>query len=120
MTERYSVYQHWDPLKVCLVGKSYSPQFYSFIKNTKVRTVFEQIAQETEEDYQKLIKLLESFGVEVRRPDVPDDWQERIEWNKIMPPPMTPRDYSITLGSNLFFVTHNPRWNKIKDTISTA
>lgn len=117
MTEKYSVYQHWDPLKVCLVGKSYSPQFYSFIKNPKVRTVFEQIAQETEEDYQKLIKLLESFGVEVHRPDVPDDWQKRTEWdnpNKIINPPMTPRDYSISLGSNLFFNSYIPPWDNLK------
>jgi N-dimethylarginine dimethylaminohydrolase len=118
MTEKYTVYQHWDPLKVCLVGKSYSPQFYSFIKNSKVRSVFEQIAQETEEDYQKLIKLLESFGVEVHRPYVPDDWQERTEWsnpNKIIPPPMTPRDYSISLGSNLFFNAYTPPFSNIKD-----
>lgn len=120
MTEKYSVYQHWDPLKVCLVGKSYSPQFYSFIKNSRVRTVFEQIAQETEEDYQKLIKLLESFGVEVLRPDVSDNYEECLEWNsnKIIPPPMTPRDYSISLGENFFFKCYNElrleKWNIYK------
>jgi hypothetical protein len=27
----FNVYQHWDPLKVCIVGKSYAPEFYSFI-----------------------------------------------------------------------------------------
>lgn len=122
MTEKYSVYQHWDPLKVCLVGKSYSPEFYSFIKNPKVRTVFEQIAQETEEDYQKLIKLLESFGVEILRPDVSDNFRDCTEWNtpnKIIPPPMTPRDYSIALGSNLFFSTWNGGnkfWENFKDS----
>lgn len=54
----HSVYQHWDPLRVCLVGKSYSPEFYKFIDNPKVRLVMEKIARETEEDYQKLISLL--------------------------------------------------------------
>lgn len=113
----YSVYQHWDPLRVCLVGKSYSPQFYSFIKNAKVRTVFEQIAEETEEDYQKLIKLLKSFGVEIHRPEVSDNWQECLERNsnKIVPPPMTPRDYSISLGSNLFLGTYDKLENFWKD-----
>lgn len=119
MTERYSVYQHWDPLKVCLVGKSYAPEFYSFIKNPRVRTVFEQIAQETEEDYQKLIKLLESFGVEVLRPDVSDNHEECFEWNsnKIIPPPMTPRDYSISLGGNFFFQCfplNKELWDRVK------
>ena len=69
----YTVYQHWDPLKVCMVGKSYPPEFYSFIANSRVRNVLEKIAYETEEDYQKLIKLLESFGVEVLRPDIPSN-----------------------------------------------
>ena len=44
----YSVYQHWDPLRVCIVGKSYSPEFYHFIKNDRIRVVFERIARETE------------------------------------------------------------------------
>ena len=44
----YSVYQHWDPLKTCIVGRSYPPEFYAWIKNTKTRSIFERIAQETE------------------------------------------------------------------------
>jgi hypothetical protein len=62
----YSVYQHWDPLKVCVVGRSYPPEFYSWIKVPHVRELFERIAIETEEDYQNIIKKLESFGVKVR------------------------------------------------------
>ena len=57
----YNVHQHWDPLRVCVVGRSYSPKFYDYIKNSKVQDVFYQIAEETEEDYQKLIQVLESF-----------------------------------------------------------
>lgn len=101
----YSVYQHWDPLKVCIVGRSYSPEFYSFIKNSRVKSVLEKIASETEEDYQKLIKLLESFGVDVLRPTVYDDYTRYLVDGKIEPPPMTPRDYSIMLGEKFFFQT---------------
>jgi glycine amidinotransferase len=103
----YSVYQHWDPLEVCIVGKSYPPEFYSFIKNPKIRTVFEKIAEETEEDYQKLVRLLESFNVEVLRPNVGDDYKWYMMYDKdpvvIQPPPMTPRDYSIMLGDQFYF-----------------
>ena len=56
----YSVHQQWDRLKVCAVGISYPPEFYSFIKNSKARSVMERIAQETEEDYQNLIRTLSS------------------------------------------------------------
>ena len=100
---KYSVYQHWDPLKVCIVGKSYSPEFYHFIKNDRVRTVMERIARETEEDYQKLIVLLESFGVEVWRPTVSDDFRQYLSTNgKIYPPPMTPCDWSVMVGDTFY------------------
>jgi N-dimethylarginine dimethylaminohydrolase len=119
----YSVYQHWDPLKVCAVGKSYSPEFYKFITNTKIRTVFEKIAEETEEDYQKLIYLLESFGVEVIRPTVSNNYLDYLdkETNKILQPPMTPRDYTIMLGEDFYIKTKvendgKKLWEQIKGT----
>ena len=75
---KHSVHQHWDPLKVCLVGRSYPPEFYSRVKNPKVRSVMERIAVETEEDYQKLITLLEKFNVKVLRTDISDDVNDYI------------------------------------------
>jgi N-dimethylarginine dimethylaminohydrolase len=94
----YSVYQPWDPLKVCIVGKSYPPEFYNFITNIRVRKVLERIAQETEEDYQKLITLLESFGVTVMRPDINPDREFYTRNGQIAPPPMTPCDWSVMIG----------------------
>ena len=95
----YSVYQHWDPLKVCVVGRSYSPEFYSWIKISHVRKLFECIATETEEDYQNIIKKLESFGVTVLRPTIPDN--SFID-GKYLPPPMTPRDYTVMVGETFY------------------
>lgn len=110
----FNVYQHWDPLKVCIVGKSYSPEFYSFINNSKVRVVMERIARETEEDYQKLITKLKEFGVEVIRPTLTDNYLDYLDphSNKIMAPPMTPRDYSIMLGENFYFMARDPNINR--------
>lgn len=98
----YSVYQHWDPLKVCIVGKSYNPKFYDYITNKKIRNVFYKIAEETEEDYQKLINLLESFKVKVLRPEVSDNHHDYLINNSVLPPPMTPRDYSAMIGNNFY------------------
>jgi hypothetical protein len=109
----YSVYQHWDPLKVCVVGRSYPPEFYSWIQNPAVRSLFEKIAIETEEDYQNIIKKLESFGVNVLRPEIydrnhylmPDD-------SRYIPPPMTPRDNTIMVGNNFYHTLDKaPGWN---------
>ena len=95
----YSVYQHWDPLKVCVVGQSYPPEFYSWIKISHVRKLFERIAIETEEDYQNIIKKLESFGVSVLRPEVPVN---SFINGKYQPPPMTPRDYTVMVGDTFY------------------
>ena len=102
----YSVHQHWDPLKVCAVGRSYPPEFYSFITNSRVRDVMERIAIETEDDYQKLIKLLESFGVEIVRPEINPDFSVYLIDGKYSPPPMTPCDWSIMVGDRFY---HNWR-----------
>jgi N-dimethylarginine dimethylaminohydrolase len=112
----YSVYQHWDPLKVMAVGVSYPPELYDYIKNEKVRKVFYQIAEETEEDYQKLIKLLESLGAQTVRPNMDPAIElakYAIKNNKIIDRPwaMQPRDYSIMLGET-FYCSADPIANK--------
>lgn len=118
----YSVHQHWDPLKVCAVGQSYPPEFYSFIANSRVRSVMERIAIETEEDYQKLITLLESFGVEIVRPEINLDFSTylgtRLGTSKYSPPTMmTPRDYTAMIGDQFFMPALYPSqslWDMMK------
>jgi hypothetical protein len=95
----YSVYQHWDPLKVCVVGRSYPPDFYSWITVPHVRELFERIATETEEDYQNIINKLESFGVKVLRPNLSTD---PFINGKFLLPPMTPRDYTVMVGNTFY------------------
>ncbi len=111
-----TVYQHWDPLKVCAVGRSYPPEFYSRIKNTKVRNAMEKIAIETEEDYQKLISKLEEFGVTVLRTDLSDDPEVYVndkiphpkgEGHVTEYPPMVPRDYTGMFGGTFFMPSKN-------------
>ena len=99
----YSIYQHWDPLKVCVVGRSYPPEFYSWIQVPHVRALFEKIAIETEEDYQSIIKKLQEFGVETLRPDLPESG---FNGTKYVAPPMTPRDYTLVSG-NTFYSHYN-------------
>ena len=95
----WSVYQHWDPLKVCVVGRSYPPEFYSWIKVPHVRSLFEKIAIETEEDYQNIIKKLQSFGVKILRPDLP---KKTFVNGQYLLPPMTPRDYMVMIGDTFY------------------
>ena len=102
----YSVYQHWDPLTTCVVGRSYPPEFYSWIKVPRVRDLFEKIAMETEEDFQLIIRKLEEFNVKVLRPEIPENV---FDQGKFVKPPMTPRDHFIMIGDT--FYTPETHWN---------
>jgi len=101
--QKYSVYQHWDPLKLCLVGRTYPPEFYQWVTDTATRKRFERLAEETEEDYQGLIGLLQNrFGVEVLRPQFPNNLDDLYIGNKWVQPPTAPRDY--------FLMIHDRFW----------
>jgi hypothetical protein len=105
----YSVHQHWDPLKVCVVGRSYPPEFYSWIKNSRLRSLFERIAIETEEDFQLIIKTLKKFNVDIIRPDTPATMvEEYLTSQKRIPGPisMNPRDQMIMIGDKFYFYPH--------------
>jgi N-dimethylarginine dimethylaminohydrolase len=95
----WSVYQHWDPLEVCVVGRSYPPEFYSWVTIPHVRELFERIAIETEEDYQKIISKLREFNVEILRPDLP---RETFKNGRYVNPPMAPRDRMAMIGNTLY------------------
>jgi len=102
----YNVYQHWDPLKVCLVGRTYPPEFYSWIQDAKTRNNFERLAQETEEDYQQLISLLKNrFGVKVMRPEFPNSFEQLYVNGKWIQPPTAPRDYFIMIQDKFWIPT---------------
>ena len=114
----YSVYQHWDPLEVCVVGQSYPPEFYSWMKDAHVRTLFEKIAVETEEDYQVIIAKLHEFGVEVLRPELPSA-EDCFVNGKYLPPPMTPRDSMIIIGETFYenyTVDIQSMYNNVRDS----
>lgn len=72
-----SVKNKWDPLREVVLGRSYSADFYSNIKNPKIRSCLSRIADETEEDYSRFEQLLRSHGVIVHRPCL--DPADRIE-----------------------------------------
>lgn len=104
----YQVYQHWDPLQVCIIGRTYAPEFYHWIKDSNTRQKFETLAQETEEDYNNLSRLLtEKFNVRVLRPEIPSDIDQLFVAGKWVQPPTAPRDYFIMIHDR-FWVPQIP------------
>lgn len=106
---------HWEKLQTCVVGTCYPPDSFAFIKNAEIRKVMEQIVQETIEDLNNLVKLLESFDVKIFRPEL-DNIENYIIGNKILPPPLTPRDHIATIGNKVFMPSTDNRrkWNQLR------
>ena len=100
-------YTSWQPLEEVIVGRAYTPDYFDFIENAQVRNQLQQILAETEEDLSGLKKTIEQFGARVRRPDLPDKdsfINQQIYDNGPALPPLTPRDWQITLGNQLLRV----------------
>jgi len=114
----YNYNAPWHPLKKTCLGRSYTPDFYAGIRNSRIRDTLMRIAQETEEDYQGIQNILQQAGVEVVRPDIPagsildyTDCNGRIthatahSFTLIPRPPMQPRDCHLIVG-NRFLATN--------------
>lgn len=98
----FKVNHQWDKLDQVILGKSYGPEFYRWIKNKKVRHLFEKIATETEDDYQNIKKTLESFNINVIRPSVSDFPDDNFINGQYVPPPMFPRDYTAMIHNTFY------------------
>jgi hypothetical protein len=54
----------WDPLEEVWVGRHHLPEYFDSIPIQNIREPLKKIAEETEEDYQSLIKILKDYGVQ--------------------------------------------------------
>jgi hypothetical protein len=116
MTNLINSYTSWQPLEEVIVGRAYSPDYFDFIDNAQVRNQLQQILAETEEDLNNLQKTIENYGAVVRRPDLIDKDQfiwTQVESNGAPMPPLTPRDWQITLGEKLLRVLSVPELDNI-------
>ena len=107
MNNTVNSYTSWQPLEQVIVGRAYPPDYFDFIDNAQVRHQLQQILAETQEDLDNLSGVIRDFGAEVMRPDLPD--KDKFVWFQtqgggVPLPPLTPRDWQITLGDRLLRV----------------
>jgi len=121
----------WHTLKHVSLGASYPPEFYESIKDSSVRDNLQKIAQETEEDYLNIEKVLRTFGIQVDRPDIDQssnimdyvDLDGRLTYNgsqsyTLIPrPPMQPRDSFLIVGEQALITRSEANWflNDLRD-----
>ena len=107
MSNIVNSFTSWQPLEEVIVGRAYRPDYFEFLDDSQVRNQLQQILAETEEDLDNLSRTIEQFGARVRRPDLVDKEQfiiGQIHSSGAPLPPLTPRDWQITLGNKLLRV----------------
>ena len=100
-------YTSWQPLEEVIVGRAYTPDYFDFIDNAQVRNQLQQILNETAEDLDNLQRTIEIYGARVRRPNLMDRHQfqqSQLAGQGAPLPPLTPRDWQISLGQKLLRV----------------
>lgn len=114
----------WHPLRHVIVGRCYDVDFFTPIKNPRIRDSLQKISSETEEDYQSLIKILTKHDIKVERPQldpnltIMDFVSDRgtIDFDKarsatlIPRPPMQPRDCVLIADQRLIAANDEIRW----------
>lgn len=101
MFQSPKVYCQFDPLEEVWLGGCYPIEYFD-IYPEPVRSAYKKIAEITLEDLAEIENALKSLGVLVQRPQFNsvDDFIDSHGF--LLKPPMTPRDYSMVLGTEFF------------------
>jgi len=98
---KYNIWNKWDPLKVCMLGNNYAPEFFDGC-DPKASDPLKRICEETLEDLEGFKEILQDFGVKVIQPEM--DPNERFLDNVHRYPrgPLQPRDAMLVLGNDCY------------------
>ena len=101
---KYNIWNKWDPLKVCMLGNNWGPEFFENIADDSIRSPMQRIANETLEELAYFETVLKDFGCEVIRPEIDsnDRIQDFIEQGKVPRNPLQPRDEQQVSGNKLY------------------
>ena len=101
-------YATFDPLKHCWIGSGFKMEMFHDLpiyKNDKIMDPLKRIADETEEDYQTLDKILKDAGVKTHRSFLDINKVKSIK--NISRPPVNPRDHFAVIGEKIYAVGGN-------------
>ena len=98
-------YATFDPLKHCCIGSGFKPEWFADLpiyNNNKIMDPLKKIAEETEEDYETLNKILQQAGVKTYRTFL--DIEKFQTLKNIWKPPVNPRDHFAVIGDKIYAV----------------
>lgn len=90
----------FQPLKEVWLGDVYPDNYYSHLSN-KLQDSLCQLTETTREDLSRVEKKLVELGVKVQRPNF-KSIDLYIGDNKLIKPPICPRDWALVLGDTLY------------------
>lgn len=95
------------PLKEVWIGGVYPDHFYEHL-GSQAHDAFSFIAETTRQDFQRLRKIIESFGITVVEPkfDRVDDYLDCD--GRLLKPPISPCDLALALGNTLYVKKEYP------------
>ena len=103
----------FQPLEEVWVGDCYPPSFSEAI-DEQHRDLFYKINEATTQDLNRLVKKLKELDVIVRRPEF-NSINHYIDYNdNLLKPPITPRDWALTLGDTLYITPQYTNKRKIE------
>ena len=103
MTSRICSHSGFQPLREVWLGDIYPESFYKQF-DAETQDIFGRITEMTRQDLTLCENVLQGLGVTVRRPSFTrvDDYLDYKD--QLIKPPITPRDWAITIGETLYIV----------------
>ena len=98
---KYNMWNKWDPLKACMLGNNYAPEFFDGV-NDKVADPLKRICEETLEDLEGYKTVLQDFGVEVIQPEMDPTERFLDDPHRYPRGPLQPRDAQLVLGNDCY------------------
>jgi glycine amidinotransferase/scyllo-inosamine-4-phosphate amidinotransferase 1 len=97
------IYSEWGQLREVIVGSSYDTNSLDQFNDREFINEMSKILQETEEDFQKLTSIFESYNVKVHRPKKLLLSEEKTRnWLSNFPyPAICPRDFHLAYGNTI-------------------
>ena len=93
----------FQPIKEVWLGDCYPAEWYCDL-DSRAQDLFGYITELTKQDLTKFEKKLQELGIVVRRPEFNNKSDFVDEEGNLIKPPITTRDWAITLGDTLYII----------------
>jgi hypothetical protein len=97
----------FQPLKEVWLGDVYPSNFYKHY-DQQTQDIFAKITELTQQDLNQIEQCLVKLGIKVQRPKFTRIEDYLDEYDTLIKPPITPRDWAITINNTLYITPQYP------------